>query len=197
MEPQEAIQRVKKLLNITNTKELFTLLRKEKSHFKSKKPKNLVIFLQESMGARFVEAVGGEAGITPNFNRLSSQGILFKNSYSNGTRSNRAIVGITTGFYSVPGSQMLKRTKAQSGFFSIAKLLKPYGYQTSFMYGGEARFDNMKSFFIGNGFHNIIENKDFQNPIFRGVWGVSDEDLVNKANEEFKRLYAKKQKFAT
>ena len=197
IDTKEAFKRAKRLLGVVNIEDIYSTNRVVPTHFKTNKKKNLVIFLQESMGARFVEAVGGEKGITPHFNSLAKEGLLFSNIYSNGTRSNRAIVGVTTGMFSVPGKQLLKRAKASSGFFTIAQLLKPYGYHTSFIYGGEARFDNMKSFFMDNGFHNIIEGKDFKDSIFRGTWGVCDEDLVVKANEEFKKLYAKKQKFAT
>lgn len=46
----------------------------------------------------------------------------------------------------------------------------------------------MKTFFFGNGFDQIVEEDDYNNPSFVGSWGVSDEDLYNKANEEFERL---------
>ena len=62
------------------------------------------------------------------------------------------------------------------------------GYNTSFIYGGEKHFDNMASFFYGNGFQNIIDQKDYQNPKFTATWGVSDEDLFDKANETFTQL---------
>ncbi|RKZ78880.1 MAG: LTA synthase family protein, partial [Gammaproteobacteria bacterium] len=74
--------------------------------------------------------------------------------------------------------------------------LKPYDYQTLFLYGGESRFDNMKSWFSGNGFDHIIDQSKFKNPSFVGTWGVSDEDLVIRANEEFKTLHKNDQKFA-
>lgn len=194
---KHALERTKKLLNIKSVDELSPLKRLEISHFKKTKTKNIVIFLQESMGARFVGVLGGEKGITPNIDKLSNEGILFKDTYSNGTRSNRGIVGVTSGIFSVPGKQILKRNKASSDFFNIASLLKPFNYETYFIYGGEARFDNMKNWMMGNGFTGVVEEKDFENPIFKGTWGVSDEDLVIKANEKFKELYAKKQKFAT
>ncbi len=46
----------------------------------------------------------------------------------------------------------------------------------------------MKSFFLGNGFEQIVDEPQYQNPEFTGSWGVSDEDLYNKADEEFTRL---------
>ncbi|PLY07197.1 MAG: sulfatase [Arcobacter sp.] len=197
MDIKEALNRVKKRINIENSDEASVFKRLVKSNFKSNNPKNLVIFLQESMGYQFVEAVGGEKGITPHLNKLSKEGILFSNLYSNGTRSVRGIAGVTSGNFSVPGKGVVKRNKAQHDFFTFSSLLKPYGYKTSFIYGGESRFDNMKEWFLGNGFDKIIDQSKFKNPSFVGTWGVSDEDLVTKANEEFKTLYKNKQKFAS
>ncbi len=195
MSKEEAIKRVHKRLNIKNTDEKYFLTRRVKSNFK--KQKNIVIFIQESIGYQFVKAVGGEDGITPHLNALAKEGILFKNLYSNGTRSIRGIAGLSAGNFSVPGKGVLKRNKSQQNYFTIAKLLKPKGYHTSFIYGGESRFDNMKSFFYGNGFNEIIDEEKFKNPSFVGTWGVCDEEVAIRANEEYKKLYKKKQKFAS
>ena len=43
---------------------------------------------------------------------------------------------------------------------------------------GEARFDNMKSWYLGNGFDEIIEQKISKNPTFTNDESVCDEDLV-------------------
>lgn len=196
MSPKEALSRVKKRLNIQASDEE-VLLRVEKSHFKSDKPKNLVIFIQESFGYQFVEAVGGEAGITPNFNKLSKDGILFRDLYSNGTRSVRGLAAMSAGNLAVPGVGVVKRNKSQSGFFTIASALEPFGYHTSFIYGGESRFDNMRGWYSGNGFDEIIDQPKIQNPTFVAPWGVCDEDLVVQANEEFKKKHKEGQKFAT
>ena len=197
MDTKEAISRVEKRLNIESLDQNFPLSRIEKSHFKNKNPKNLVIFLQESLGYQFVEAVGGEKDITPNLNRLSKEGILFRDLYSNGTRSVRGIAGSVAGNFSVPGKGVLKRNKSQKDFFTIAQILKPHGYYTSFIYGGESRFDNMKSWFLGNGFDEIIDEPKFKDPKFVGTWGVCDEEVIIRANKEYKKLYEKNQKFAS
>ena len=197
MKLAEAYKRVHQTLNITSVDKLSPLRREEKSHFPSENSKNIVIFIQESLGYQFVEAVGGEKGITPSLNRLAKEGILFKDLYSNGTRSVRGLAGLTSGNYSIPGKGVIKRNKSQSDYFTVASLLKPYGYYSMFIYGGESRFDNMKGWYLGNGFDKIIDEEKFENPSFVGTWGVCDEEVVLRANEEFKKLYAKKQKFAT
>src|SRR5690606_18797555 len=49
-----------------------------------------------------------------------------------------------------------------------------------------SNFDEMRSFFLGNGFDYIYDEPTFKNPEFRGVWGVCDEDLMRKADEVFR-----------
>ncbi|MEH8163964.1 LTA synthase family protein [Aeromonas allosaccharophila] len=152
------------------------------------KPKNLVILLQESLGAQFVGSLGG-LPLTPNIDALSQQGWAFEQLYATGTRSVRGIEAVLTGFTPTPAQAVVKLGKSQTNFFTIADLLKQRGYSTSFIYGGESHFDNMRSFFLGNGFTTIVEQKDFDNPVFKGSWGASDEDLMAKADETFKALH--------
>lgn len=79
---------------------------------------------------------------------------------------------------------------SQENFYTIASLLKQKGYDTSFIYGGMANFDNMASFFNGNGFDKIIDEDDFDSATsaFHGTWGWSDEDVMLKANAYYKSL---------
>jgi len=183
----EALQRMQIRLGIEgndlNATSPFS--RQEQTHFPPHHhKKNLVIFLQESLGYQFVQP-----HITPQLLQLKKEGLWFEDAYANGTRSVRGIAGITSGFLPVAGKGVVKRTKSQSDFFTVATLLKPLGYHSLFLYGGEARFDNMRSWFLGNGFDEIIEQKDFKNPAYVATWGVSDEDLVRKGNERFSQLY--------
>lgn len=151
------------------------------------KPKNIVIVLQESQGAQFIGTLGGKP-LSPKFDKLAQQGWLFENLYATGTRSVRGIEAVTAGFTPTPARATVKLTKSQNGFFTIAELLKRQGYHTSFIYGGEKHFDNMASYFYGNGFQTIIDEKDYKNPKFVGTWGMSDEDLFDKAHETFLML---------
>lgn len=170
--------------------------REVKSKLDSKKQKNLVIFIQESMGAQFTGFIGKQ-NFTPNLDNLAQDYLSFTNLYSNGTRSVRGLAALTSGTLPINGVEVIKRNKSQEDYFTVASLLKPYGYKSSFIYGGEARFDNMKGWYLGNGFDEVIEQKDFKNPIFTSTWGVSDEDLVIKANEKFKSYYENNEKFVS
>lgn len=158
------------------------------------KPKNLVIILEESLGAQFVSSLGG-LPLTPEIDQLNGEGWAFKNLYATGTRSVRGIEAVITGFTPTPARAVVKLDKSQTGFFTIASLLAKQNYQTQFIYGGESHFDNMKSFFLGNGFSDIVDFKDIENPQFVGSWGASDEDVFNQANVELNKLHNSKQPF--
>ncbi|MFC0308249.1 LTA synthase family protein [Gallibacterium trehalosifermentans] len=151
------------------------------------KAKNLVIILEESLGAQFIGSLGG-LPLAPNLDQLSKEGWWFTNLYATGTRSVRGIEAVVTGFTPTPARAVVKLPNSQTGFFTIADLLARKGYHTSFIYGGEKHFDNMASFFYGNGFQFIIDQNDYPKPMFKGTWGVSDEDLFIRADEEFRKL---------
>ena len=153
---------------------------------RSTQPLNLVVILQESLGAGYAGYLGG-LPLTPNIDRLGTEGLRFMRLYATGTRTSRGIEAVVSGFPPSPALAALKLPAAQKDFFTLATILKERGYDTEFLYGGGANFDNMRGFLKGNGFQRVIEQRDFKNPDFVASWGVSDEDLMLRANEEFKR----------
>jgi phosphoglycerol transferase MdoB-like AlkP superfamily enzyme len=80
---------------------------------------------------------------------------------------------------------VLRLPRARDGFFTLGTLLRSQGYRTQYIYGGGANFDNMRAFFLANGFDQIIEQKDYPAPGFVASWGVSDLDLMERAHQEF------------
>ena len=148
------------------------------------RPPNLVIFLLESLGAEFVGSLGG-LPLTPQLERLSAEGLWFTDLYATGTRTVRGLEAVVTGFPPTPAPSVFKLPQAQRDFFTLGTLLRDSGYATEFIYGGVSNFDNMGRFLLQNGFERIIEQRDFQDPVLLGTWGVSDEDLVAKAHETF------------
>ncbi|AZS77827.1 LTA synthase family protein [Achromobacter spanius] len=146
---------------------------------KTARPLNLVIILEESLGAQYSAALGG-ANLTPELDALAAKAWTFTRAYATGTRSVRGLEAVTTGFLPTPAQAVLKLPRSQRGFFSLADLLGRHGYHSRFIYGGESHFDNMKGFFLGNGFKQIVDRADFVNPAFVGTWGASDEDMFNQ-----------------
>lgn len=192
MKPEEAIPRVKKYMDAKPEDFVdanFPLLHKSESDTILQKPYNIVIILEESLGAEYVGSLGG-LPLTPEFDKLTKEGTLFTNMYSTGTRSVRGIEAVVTGFLPSPSESVVKLNNSQKDFYTIASLLKAKGYDTSFIYGGMANFDNMGAFFNGNGFSTIIDEPQYdpKTSAFHGTWGWSDEDVMVKANAYFKTL---------
>jgi phosphoglycerol transferase MdoB-like AlkP superfamily enzyme len=187
IDDQEVVRQVRASMRIDsadfNSDSLTTLHHQALASPASQK-KNLVVIVQESLGAEFVGALGG-VGVTPNIDRLSQEGIWFKNLYATGVRSARGLEAIVSGFTPTPSKSVVKLGRSQRNFFTLAGLLGTSGYDTGFIYGGEAQFDNMRRFFMNNGFDKVIDKADYESPVFTGSWGVSDEDLFNRAHEEF------------
>lgn len=144
------------------------------------KPLNLVVIVEESLGAQYIGTLGGQP-LSPQFDALAKDGWLLARAYATGTRSVRGLEALSTGFLPTPAEAVLKLPRSQSGFFTLADLLGEFGYRSRFLYGGEAHFDNMKSFFLGNGFDEVIDRPRFEvKPGFVGSWGASDEDMFNE-----------------
>lgn len=157
-------------------------------------PKNIVVILEESLGATFIKDLGGISA-TPNLEQLRHDGWWFKQLYATGTRSVRGIEAVISSFLPTPARSTVKLSLSQHHFYTAADLLSRQGYFTEFLYGGETHFDNMKSFFTGNGFQSILGQDDVINPQFIGSWGASDEDLFNTAHQRFEELHRKKKPF--
>ncbi|MDS1142472.1 LTA synthase family protein [Pusillimonas sp. SM2304] len=143
------------------------------------RPLNVVMIVQESLGAQYIGHLGG-ASLTPHLDELSNIAWTFTRAYATGTRSVRGLEAVTAGFPPTVSDAVLRLSGAQSNFFTMAQLLKQHGYRSRFIYGGEAHFDNMKSFFLGNGFDDLYDRQTFKDPAFVGTWGASDEDMFNK-----------------
>lgn len=178
------------------TSEQFPTLHRQMASVSRAQPLNLVIVLEESLGAGFVKQLGG-IPITPNIDRLADQGIWFDQLYATGTRSVRGIEAVVAGFPPTPALSVVKLSKAQRDFATLASVLARSGYRSEFVYGGESHFDNMRSFFLGNGFSNVVDRRDFAAPKFVGSWGVSDDDLFDMAHARIRSMHAAGRPFFT
>jgi phosphoglycerol transferase MdoB-like AlkP superfamily enzyme len=154
---------------------------------------NVVVLLEESFGAEFVGAYGDSRGLTPEFDRLSSQGVLFTRAYATGTRTVRGIEAVTASFPPIPSESIVKRP-GNDHIANWGNVMRRQGYHTSFLYGGFGYFDNMNAFFEANDFATSDRN-DIKDPHFSNIWGVSDEDLFRHAIGYFNQIHQQGQPF--
>ena len=158
-------------------------------------PLNVVLVVMESCTGRLVGCLGGQPALSPELDKLAAEGVLLERCYATGERTIQALEAAVSSFPPLPGAGVVKRPQARRGFATLASVLKERDYATLFLYGGQGIFDQMRAFFLANGIDAFIEEKDFVDPAFRGTWGVSDEDLFRRADQQFRRLDAQGRPF--
>jgi phosphoglycerol transferase MdoB-like AlkP superfamily enzyme len=140
---------------------------------------NIVLIILESWSADLIEELGGKPGITPEFNKLREQGILFTQLYSSGARSEQGMASIFGGFPAHPISCATIQPDKFVKLPSLPQVLEKNGYQTAFYFGGQLIYGNIKGYIMYNGFDRINEIYDFPETLPRGKLGIHDEFTLN------------------
>ena len=133
--------------------------------------KNVMLVSMESMGAEYLAHFGNRQNLTPNLDRLASEGLLFTKLLATGTRTVRGLEALTLSVPPTPGQSILRRPH-NAELFTIGDVFRDRGYDTRFLYGGYGYFDNMNAFYAGNGFEVIDRTSLSADEIhFENVWG--------------------------
>ncbi|MDQ1310226.1 MAG: hypothetical protein QG601_1496, partial [Pseudomonadota bacterium] len=154
---------------------------------------NVVLVASESFGASFSKLYGSKRDLTPNFDAYAQRGLWFSNTYASGTRTVRGLEALTASFPPIPTVSILRRP-GNDGIATWGRVMHDLGYQTSFLYGGYGYFDNMNAFYAGNGF-TVLDRADIDHVRFENIWGVSDEDLFDRAIRHFSQQHARREPF--
>jgi len=165
---------------------------------------NVILICIESLSAKFLSSFGTELNITPTLDSLAQHSMFFTNIYATGTRTVRGMEAIVLSIPPTPGRSIVKREKNQD-LFTIGEVFKEQGYDRNFFYGGDGYFDNMNTFFSGNGFNIIDRGRGFliddgintsrtniedDEVTFENAWGVCDEDIYNKVLKMADKSYS-------
>ncbi len=155
---------------------------------------NIIFICIESLSGKYLNSLGGDYNSTPTLDSLADKSIFFTNLFATGTRTVRGMEAITLSIPPTPGRSIVKR-KNNTKLFTIGEVFKEKGYERNFFYGGDGYFDNMNTYFGGNGFNIIDRGRGFlldksitttrtnieDNEVtFENAWGVCDADIYNK-----------------
>jgi phosphoglycerol transferase MdoB-like AlkP superfamily enzyme len=151
-------------------------------------PKNVILVLMESFSAQYVGAMGSDRGVTPAFDALIKEGLLFERFFSNGTHTHQGMFATLSCFPNLPGHEyLMQQPEGRHQFSGIGKLLPDH--QRLFVYNGDFSWDNQQGFFANQGFQKFVGRNDYIDPIHEDdVWGVSDEDMFDRALTEINQL---------
>lgn len=152
---------------------------------RDKRP-NIVILLMESWTADLMESMGGRPDVTPNFANLEKEGLLFTQFYCSGNRSHEGTASLLGGLPALPYTTFTANPVKFSKLPSLVKILNNAGYRSSFYYGGQLDYGNMRAYLHYNQFHDLIEEKDIESRIPRGRLGVHDEYMYQRHIKDLK-----------
>ena len=142
---------------------------------------NVVLISVESLSADFLGSFGNGRNLTPRLDALARESLLFTRLYATGTRTVRGLEAISLSLPPTPGHSVVKRPN-NDNLYTLGEVFAEKGYEPLYIYGGYSYFDNMKTFFAGNGYTVVdraaLPREDVHD---ENIWGVADEDLFTLA----------------
>lgn len=148
---------------------------------------NIVILLLESWSADCIKSLGGYDSITPHFDALAKEGILFTNVFGSGGLSDQGISAVLSGQPSLPEVIVVNQPDKFVKLPSISSDLKKNGYYTSFMFGGQLSYGNIKAYLMTKDFDEIKDIADMPSSIPRGRLGIHDEYMLQRFADKLNR----------
>jgi phosphoglycerol transferase MdoB-like AlkP superfamily enzyme len=145
---------------------------------------NIVVIFLESWSGDLVESLGGVPGITPEFRKLEREGMLFTQFFASGNRSQQALASVFGGAPALPVTTLTDHPEKYPAIPSLVKNLKKEGYFTSFYFGGDLNYGNIRSYLVYNEFDKLVEEKDFSAEAVKGKLGFHDEVLFDRLLDE-------------
>jgi phosphoglycerol transferase MdoB-like AlkP superfamily enzyme len=141
---------------------------------------NIVLIVLESFTSKLIEPLGGLAGVTPNFNRLCHQGILFNHFFANDSRTDKSLISILCGYPALGNVSIIKFPEKTSHLGILSRDLRKAGYHCAFYYGGNADFASISSLLINGQFQQITDVSSFNRKLRTARWGVHDEHTFER-----------------
>jgi phosphoglycerol transferase MdoB-like AlkP superfamily enzyme len=141
---------------------------------------NVILIIWESLTAKVVAPLGGVAGVTPHLDSLVHDGIFFDHFYASGDRSAKGLVAILSGFPPLPHVQVMNTPARAARLPMLSRDLDSAGYATSFYYGGELAFANIKSYLLDGRFDHLVGESEFPRDERNSKWGAHDQYVLGR-----------------
>jgi len=161
-------------------------------------PPSVVLIIMESFGSIRIGALGGGSpyDLSPCFDSLAEQGILFSNIYSTGMHTYTGIVSTLYGYPPGFGKLLMKQAAGRAELWGLPHILNEKDYRTLFFTTHDPHFDNMQGFLMANGFERMYSMFDYGEEEKLSTLGVPDHIMFDNALETL-RSYSGERFFAT
>jgi uncharacterized sulfatase len=142
-------------------------------------PPNIVLILIEGFSQ---EVLDPRYELMPFFTSLSEQGLSWNNCWSTSARTFGAFPALF-GALPLGRNGFMALSPYTPSYYSLLKVLKQNGYNSSFLYGGWYGFDNMDLFMKENGVDCILSNwdADIEEESMGFAWGKEDHLMFRQA----------------
>ena len=149
---------------------------------------NILIIALENYTSKFLSSLDGKKGVAPRLDSLVKEGILFKNFYANGDRTERGILSILSAYPPHPTTSLIKFPNKTQKMDYISQELKKLGYSTGVTSGYDLSYANFRSYFGNAGFEHITSQSDFSADILPGKWGIDDHYVFEKLLDDINSM---------
>lgn len=148
---------------------------------------DILIVIMESFASDIMPSMGSYKDVAVCLDSIAQQSILFTRFYANSFRTDRGMVSVLSGYPAQPTTSIMRYPRKTSQLPSIARNLAKYkNYKTTYYYGGDADFCNMRSYLVSQGYQHIISDANFPIEDKLSKWGVPDHIVAAKMMEDIK-----------
>lgn len=173
-------------VTMTSTSDENTYPLLNEATFKKGTP-DILIVIMESFASDIMPSMGSYKDVAVCLDSIAQQSILFTRFYANSFRTDRGMVSILSGYPAQPTTSIMRYPRKTSQLPSIARNLAKYkNYKTTYYYGGDADFCNMRSYLVSQGYQHIISDANFPIEDKLSKWGVPDHILAARMMEDIK-----------
>lgn len=148
---------------------------------------DILIVIMESFASDIIPSMGSYKDVAVCLDSIAQQSILFTRFYANSFRTDRGMVSILSGYPAQPTTSIMRYPRKTSQLPSIARNLAKYkNYKTTYYYGGDADFCNMRSYLVSQGYQHIISDANFPIEDKLSKWGVPDHIVAARMMKDIK-----------
>jgi phosphoglycerol transferase MdoB-like AlkP superfamily enzyme len=146
---------------------------------------NVLLIILESFSNKVISSFGAKESYCSNIDSIAKDAVVFPSFYASGNRSDRGMAAILGSYPSLLTHSIINEPEKSIKLTMISDYFNRNGYYTSFYYGGDIDFYNLKSFVLQGEYDNILGQDDFPKEVKEmSSWGAPDGYLFKRVLDE-------------